>query len=203
MPLFLTLLTHYGYVALFFLVLAAGTYLPVPAGVVLIAVGALSHHHFFDLTLSFLVAFAASMTDDILIYTASRKIGKQEWCIRFVETNRYAAFIERWFGKRPILVVALSRFVGFAHMPVTVLAGLSRMPLWRYLLAAFPGNAICAAFYLAIGYTLGLAWAHDVQTTIRVITWFVALATLGYLWFFFISREKKKGSNEIESKGEG
>lgn len=202
MALFLTLLTQYGYVALFFLVLAAGTYLPVPAGVVLVAVGALSHHHYFDLPLSFLVAFAASTTDDLIIYAASRKIGKQDWYARFVENNRYASYIEEWFRKRPMLAVALSRFVGFAHMPVTVLAGLSHMPLWRYLLAAFPGNAICVVFYLAIGYTLGLAWAHDVQTTIRVVTWLVAVATLGYLWFFFISREKRKGANQMSIASE-
>lgn len=203
MALFLALLAQYGYVALFFLVLAGGTYLPVPAGVILVAAGALSHHHYFDLTLSFLVALAASMTDDIIIYTISRKIGKQDWYGRFVETNTYATFIERSFAKRPLLVVGLSRFVGFAHMPVTVLAGLSRMPAWKYLLAVLPGNAICAAFYLGIGYTLGLAWAHDVQTTIRVMTWLVVVATLGYLGFFFISREKKKGQNPISTENKG
>lgn len=197
MDLFLTLLSQYGYLALFCIVLVSGMYVPIPAGIVLIAVGAFSHHHYFSLGLSFLVALVASMVGDLLVYTGSRKVGTQEWCSRFMETNQYAGFIEQSFKRRPMLAVALSRFLGFAHLPMSMLAGLSRMPVWKYALAAFPGNALCIAFYLIIGYTLGLAVAHDVHAAMRVIGIVVMIGVLGYLGFFFISRRQKKGANQV------
>lgn len=200
MWLFLHLLSQYGYVALFCIVLVGGTYVPIPAGVILVAVGALSHHHhFFTLTLSFLVALAGSLTDDALTYGVTRWIGKKEKYQRFVDRAPYIGFIQEEFKKRPALVVAASRFVGFTGMPVNALAGLTRMPLIKFIPAAAFGDGICIAIYLAIGFTLGTPFAHDLKTALTVVTWIIVIGSLLSLGFFFISRARKSSSNSIES----
>ncbi|MDB5237250.1 MAG: DedA family protein [Parcubacteria group bacterium] len=199
MPLFLHLLSQYGYLALFFLVFIGGTYVPVPAGVILVAVGVLSHHqHYFTLTLSFLVALAGSLADDGFTYSVSRWVGKKEKYLEFVNKNRYAGFIQEQFKKRPIIVVAASRFIGFTGMPVNALAGLTRMPIPMFLLAAGFGDGICIAAYLGIGYTVGTPWAHDIHTALVVLTYLVAISSIISLVFFFISQARKSTSNSVD-----
>ena len=200
MGLFLNLLSQYGYFALYFLVLIGGTYVPIPAGVILIAVGVLSHHHhYFILTFSFLVALAGSLTDDSLTYAFARWIGKKERYLSFVKSNRYAGYIEEQFKRRPTLVVAASRFIGFSSMPVNILAGLTRMNPAAFLLAAAFGDGICIAAYLAIGFTIGTPWAHDIHTTLVVLTYLVAISSIISLVFFFISEVRKSTSNTTDS----
>jgi membrane protein DedA with SNARE-associated domain len=196
MGLFLHLLSQYGYFALFFLVLIGGTYVPIPAGVILIAVGALSHHHhYFILTFSFLVALAGSLADDGLTYIFARWIGKKEKYVAFASSNRYAGYIEEQFNKRPALVVAASRFIGFASMPVNMLAGLARMNPFAFVFAAAIGDGVCIAAYLAIGFTVGTPWAHDIHTTLVVLTYLIAISSIVSLVFFFISKVRKSTSN--------
>lgn len=200
MALFLHLLSQYGYIALFFLIFLAGTYVPVPGGVILIAVGVLSHHHhFFTLTLSFIVALSASLVDDAVAYAISGWLGKQEQYRAFVQQNRYAGFIERNFKVRPGIVVMLSRFVGFASMPVNVLAGLTRMNLFKYFGAAAFGESICVIAYLAIGYTVGTPWAHDIHTALVVLTYLIAASSVVSLIFFFITQSRKSTSNSNDT----
>jgi membrane protein DedA with SNARE-associated domain len=197
MTLFLGLLSHYGYVALFFLVLLGGTYIPIPGGFALIAAGALSHHHYFSLTISFIVALSASVLEDVITYAITRWIGESRKWITFVEKNRYAGYIERSFKKRPRIAVVVSRFVGFTGMPVNALAGLSRMPLWEFIAFDALGNSICTALYLGAGYVLGLAWANDVQAAARDLSILFVIGTLAYLLFFFISYVRK---SKVEKK---
>ncbi|MDB5265670.1 MAG: hypothetical protein JWM39_383 [Parcubacteria group bacterium] len=192
MAMFLQLLSQYGYVALFIFVLLGGTYVPVPAGVMLIAVGVLSHHHhFFTLTLSFIVALLASLVDDAITYGITRWVGKKEKYLEFVNKNRYAGVIERNFRKHPTLVVAVSRFIGFTSMPVNALAGLTRMNLFKFFGAAAAGESICVVAYLAIGYTIGTPWSHDIHTALVALTYLIAISSVISLVFFFISESKK------------
>jgi membrane protein DedA with SNARE-associated domain len=196
MGLFLHLLSQYGYFALFFLVLIGGTYVPIPAGVILIAVGVLSHHHhYFTLTLSFLVALAGSLTDDAIIYSISRWVGKKDAYTTFARENKYASFIEKHFKVRPGIVVAGSRFVGFASMPVNALAGLTRMSIPKFIIATAFGDGVCIAAYLAIGYSVGTPWAHDIHTAFVVLTYLIAISSIASLVFFFISHQGKSTSN--------
>ncbi len=196
MGLFLHLLSQYGYLALFFLVLIGGTYVPIPAGVILIAVGVLSHHHhYFTLTLSFLVALAGSLMDDAIIYSVSRWVGKKDVYTKFARENKYASLVERQFKIRPGMVVAGSRFVGFASMPVNALAGLTRMPILKFIVTAAWGDGVCIAAYLAIGYTVGTPWAHDIHTAFVVLTYLIAISSIVSLVFFFISQSRKSTSN--------
>ena len=197
MELFLHLLSQYGYVAFFFMVLLGGTYVPmIPAGLVVIAVGALSHSHYFQLAPAFLVAVAANVLNNTLVYSVSRWVGDTEWCRKFLVTNRYAARIETEFLKRPYIVVFVSRFFGFLNMPVSILSGVSKFPLVPFVFIATTGDAICIGLYLAAGYVLGLAWAAHIHATVSAVTSLVALGAIVYLVFFFIT---KRGRGSIEN----
>jgi membrane protein DedA with SNARE-associated domain len=196
MAMFLHLLSQYGYIALFFLIFLAGTYVPVPGGVILVAVGVLSHHeHYFTLTLSFIVALSGSLVDDAVTYSITRWFGKKEQYLEFVNKNRYAGFIEKHFKTRPGIVVAISRFIGFTSMPVNALAGLTRMNLFKFFGAAAFGEGICIAAYLLIGYTIGTPWAHDIHTALVVLTYLIAISSIISLILFFISESRKSTSN--------
>ncbi len=201
MELFLHLLSQYGYFALFAFVLLAGAYIPVPAGIILVAVGVLSHHHmYFTLTLSFIVALSASLVIDVATYFITHRAGKRERYLEFVRKNRYADLIERNFKKRPGMVVAASRFIGFTTLPVNMLAGLTHMSLFKYLVTAAVGEGICVIAYLAIGYTVGTPWAHDIHTALVVLTYLIAISTIVSLIIFFISQARKSTSNSTDAQ---
>lgn len=198
--LVLHLLSQYGYFALYFLMLIGGTYIPIPTGILLIAVGALSHHHhFFNLTLSFLVALAASITNNIIAYTITRRIGTTDAYTEFVRKNRFAGYIEKEFKRRPRVVIFVSRFVGFTILPVNSLAGLTGIPLFQFISVAAIADGLCIAAYLAAGYGIGLAWAHDIHTALHVIEYLFGAVAILYLLFFFISKIMKSTSKSTSA----
>lgn len=187
MDAFLPFLSSYGYIALFILVLVGGTYVPIPAGAVLMFVGAISHHHPVHLAISFCVALAASITDDLIIYSIARKLGRKAGYERFLEKHQHAQKLEDSMLKYPELAILGSRFIGFVSMPVNALAGLSRMKLRTFIPLAALGDAICIVLYLAAGYLIGNAWEKDARIAEMLISAILVLFAVimagSYLFF--------------------
>lgn len=149
------LVEHYGLALVFINVLALQAGLPTPAYPTLIVTGALASRGGHSLPALLATAVAASLIADLAWYAAGRRIGgsvlrtlcrislSQDSCVRQTES-----IFTRW-GASSLMV---AKFVpGFASV-ATAMAGVVRIPVWRFVLADAIGAALWAGVAIALGY---------------------------------------------------
>lgn len=174
------LMSLYGYPLIVGILFIGSAGLPLPLSFALVLLGALSTGHggpdFLLLTLS---GTAASVAGDLADYAAGRVGGVRllRWLYRrerrligppIVRANR---LLRRHGG----IVIFLSRFlITAAASPVSLLVGISRLKLSRFLIWDIAGEAIFVAGNLLIGRFLG--GSLEEQGDLAPLFWILGIA---------------------------
>ena len=107
------------------------------------------------------VAFAGALAGDLIGFwlgrtagrTIVRKVGRY-----FFLPERRLPLLERYFSHYGARAIFLGRFAPFLRSVRTLVAGIARMPLRRFLLPDVAGAAIWSAGIASIGFLLGESW---------------------------------------------
>lgn len=158
MSLIPDLLADHGYGAAFLLVFLGAAGLPAPVSLVVAAVGALSARGYFDLASAHAVIVTANVLGDLAGYGMARRLTTRSVWARRMEAHVSLARLEGYLKEKPLLTVAISRFVPFVNGGVNSLAGMCRLGSARFAAAGLVGNAAFAALYLFLGLAFGRAW---------------------------------------------
>ena len=166
----LDLLQYYGLAFVFVNVLALQAGLPVPAYPTLIVTGALASRGGYSMPALLATAVGASLIADLAL-VCGRAAHRRQACCR-----RSAAFRCRPIracgrpsrssraGARASLMVA--KFVpGFASV-ATSMAGVVRLPLWRFI----PSDAIGAALWSGVAIALGYIFRDAINEVLAVLS---------------------------------
>jgi len=128
--------------------------LPIPADPLLLVMGAMVGDHRYSFVSSFLTAVLACLTGDCLWYTFGRFKGRSVLgllCKLSLEPDTCVRKTEALFAKRGAHTLLFSKFVPGTSLISTALAGVTKMPRWRFLLADAAGCALWASAYLLVG----------------------------------------------------
>jgi membrane protein DedA with SNARE-associated domain/rhodanese-related sulfurtransferase len=177
MEALLGLIQQYGLAFVFVNVLLLQAGLPVPAYPTLIITGALAATGGAPVWALVAVAIAAALIADIMWYLAGRRFGSgilkticrislsPDSCVRQTES-----IFTRW-GARSL---AVAKFIpGFASV-ATSMAGVVRLPVWKFILF----DAIGAALWSAVAIGLGYVFSGAIN---QVLAIFEAMGRIG-LW---------------------
>ena len=189
---FLHVISAYGYPALFLLILLGGINIPIPAGILLLAVGALAREGYINPFIALVVVFVASMVADFAVYSLARRFGRNEKFKHFFTRSRFGKPIQQYLEKYPRLTIFLTRIIGVATTPTNALAGLSRMKISTFSAAAVFGNIVADGLYLFVGYLAGGAFKRNPHGTLEVIGIIVAIVVVAGLVGYFLFRPKSK-----------
>jgi membrane protein DedA with SNARE-associated domain len=144
------LVETYGLGLLFVLIMLESAGIPLPGETALIGAGILASRGKLDVTAVIVVAAAAAIIGDNGGYWVGRRWGRQilgKW----KRLDRFAQRVippsERFFEKHGGKTVFVARFIAILRFTAAWLAGVSRMPWWRFL------------FWNALG---GICWAASV-----------------------------------------
>lgn len=187
METLLALIQQYGLAFVFVNVLLLQAGLPVPAYPTLIITGALAAKGGTPLWALVAVAVLAALIADIVWYLAGRRFGSgvlktlcrislsPDSCVRQTES-----IFARW-GARSL---AVAKFIpGFASV-ATSMAGVVRLPPWKFILF----DAIGAGLWSGVAIGLGYAFSNAINEVLglfealgRIGLWIIAGAFLLYL----------------------
>jgi membrane-associated protein len=179
---------RYGYLAFFALFFIGEIVGFLPLGLLLVAMGALARQHLFSLLLLLVLAIVASVLGNLVLYSLARKFGKQKIYQERIKDSALAARIEAHMQTRPALTIFVTRFVGIACYPTTLIAGLFRVPRRIFIPAVALGNGICCLVYLSVGYLIGGAWEHDARVASRIALLIVLVVLAGYILYYLVSK---------------
>jgi membrane protein DedA with SNARE-associated domain len=170
-----------GYLVLTALILLENLFPPVPSEVLLPLAGSRVSAGDWSYPLVVLAATAGSMAGALVLYALGRTGGR----VLLLRHGRLLRLDERrldradeWFDRHGPKVVFLGRLLPGVRSVVSIPAGLSEMPLGRFLLYTGAGSTLWNAALIGAGWALGTRW-DEVTAAVERAQWPVlAAATL-------------------------
>jgi membrane-associated protein len=160
------LLLEHGLILLFALVAMESAGVPLPGETALVAAAILAEHGHYSIVAVIVVAAAAAIAGDNVGYWIGRK-GGRALLRRAPVIHRYAERAlppsERFFRRHGAKTVFLGRFIAILRVTAAWIAGISRMPWWRFLLWNAAGGIVWAILVAVVAYVFGRAAADAIS----------------------------------------
>lgn len=192
----LEFLLRHGYTLLLAWVFAEQAGVPVPSLPLLLAAGALSGSHQFNLATCLLIVTFAAVAADSLWYGLGRRKGisiLQFLCKISIEPDSCVRRTEGLFAKQGARSLLFAKFLPGLSTVAPPLAGIFHLRPRRFILFDVAGSFLWAATFLGLGYAFSgeiehiAAWAASLGGGLVAI---LIGALAGYLAYKFISRRR-------------
>lgn len=91
-----------------------------------------------------------------------------------------------WFGRHGGKAVFFGRMIPVFRSLISIPAGITRMPVWRFTLLTAAGSLLWNTIFVLSGYFLGASW-HIVERYADILQYVViAVAGLAVAWFLVV-----------------
>ncbi|GAC1610759.1 MAG: DedA family protein [Mycobacteriales bacterium] len=152
------LLNQYGYLAVTGLVFVEDFGVPVPGETILIAAAVYAGAGRLNIVLVIVLGILAAVLGDNLGYAAGRYGGRRA-VLRFGRyvflTEERLQTAEGFFERHGAKIVTVARFITGLRQANGIIAGLSRMPWWRFVEFNVLGAALWVSAWSLVGYLAG------------------------------------------------
>jgi membrane protein DedA with SNARE-associated domain len=175
-------IAHYGYAAIFGLLVLGIVGLPVPDETLLAFSGYLVFHGRLRLPLAYGSALAGSLCGITLSYTLGRTFGlglihRYGRYLRITEDNVQRA--HAWFARAGHWALTFGYFVpGVRHLTAFA-AGMSELEPHQFAVFAYPGGCAWVASFMGLGYFLGERWQAVERNVHHYLLLGTVLAVIG------------------------
>lgn len=154
MPSFRSLLLLHGYAFLFCYVFAVQAGAPLPADPLLLIMGAVIGEGRYSFGMALITSVIAAVGGDLLWYELGRRYGRRVLrvlCRFSLEPDTCVRQTELAYSRRGPWALLFTKFIPGSSLLSTPLAGVIKMPRWRFLLADAAGCALWTSAYLGAG----------------------------------------------------
>ncbi|HEY3543867.1 MAG TPA: DedA family protein [Gaiellaceae bacterium] len=186
-------IAHHGLPLLFLVVMLESFGIPLPGETALVLFGVLASEGNYSVIAVIAIAAAAAIVGDNLGYWLIGRYGgralfqKNRWLKRWSDT--VVPRTERLMKKRGGIVVFLGRFIAILRFTAAWVAGLGKMPWWRFLFWNAAGGIVWATAVALVAYYGGKAAADAIQRYgVFAAAGVAALVVIGWLALHFGKR---------------
>jgi len=167
-----TVVSHWGYAAVFALVILGNAGVPVPEETVLVVAGFLVWRGQMRLDLVLAVGIVSAVLGDNLGYWAGRRFGRRalvrhaHWILGHPEQ---LGKMQRFVKRRGALAVFVARFVPGLRFTAGPLAGALGLGAWPFLAGNVLGAAVYVPTMVSLGWVLGYSFGDYVEPLRRIV----------------------------------
>ena len=174
---------------------AAFAGLLVPGESLVLASGFFAHQGILQLDAVIAAVALGAVAGDNIGYLLGARLGR-DWLLkkgsRFGLRKKRLAQVDAFFQRRGPRAVFVGRFIGFARALVPFVAGASRMPYRRFVVADALGAALWTVAFVTLGYVLGASWQVAEQWISRSGLVLGAVLLLGAVWLWLRRRRRRR-----------
>lgn len=179
-----------GYPALAGLILVENVFPPIPSELILPLAGFYVGQGELIFMLAVLAATIGSVVGALILYAAARRGGRpliyrHPKLLRLKEADLDRA--DAWFDRHGSWIVLFGRLIPGVRSIVSVPAGLSEMPLWRFVALTTLGSAVWNSALIGAGWALGDQW-DQLETVIGPLSRIALVAMVAALGAFVARR---------------
>ena len=192
----LQFVVHYGYILLFFWVMAEQAGMPLPATPLLLAAGALAGQHQLNFGIAVVLAACGSLVSDTFWYFVGKRKGAvvlNLLCKIALEPDSCVRRTETTFTRLGFRTLLICKFIPGLNTAAPALAATAGIGLPQFLLADWLGALLWASAFAG----LGLAFSHQLDRiaddVARFGSWTIVLIVLlivGYIAYKFYQRRR-------------
>ena len=200
----ISLMGQFGYFGVFFLIALENVFPPNPSEVILLFGGFMTTYTSLNIALMVVAATLGSLLGAIVLYyigkilnkerlkkIVSGKVGK---VLRLKEKDIDMA--DHWFDTKGNKTVFFCRFIPIVRSLISIPAGMSEMPMAKFLLYTTVGSAIWNTVLIVIGNRVGENWESILgvfdQYSHIVLILLILIFILFIVWFYTKKQKKKK-----------
>lgn len=188
-----------GYTGIVLLMLMENIFPPIPSEVIMPLAGFLVSRQELHMAGVIISGTVGTVLGAVALYYLGYALGPEklrDWCDRygrwFVITREDVDKTERWFHRYGNWTVLVFRVVPGMRSLISIPAGVSRMPLWPFLIFTTFGSLIWIALLTWVGMILGSRFNEAQNYIGPVSTTVVAGLFAWYLWRVFNGNSRKR-----------
>jgi membrane protein DedA with SNARE-associated domain len=186
-------ITHYGYAAVFFVVMLESSGIPMPGETILISAAALAGtKHALDIRWVIAAAAGGAIVGDNIGFWVGREFGEpllEKWGHLVGLDTRKRTLGRYLFARYGGSIVFFGRFIALLRAFAAVLAGANGLAPWRFFVFNALGGIAWATVFGLGGYLLGES-IHRIAGPVGWAMLILALAALLVLWRYFKHHEE-------------
>lgn len=175
---------------------------PLPSEVILPLAGLAASRGSFTLIEALLWTTAGSLVGALLLYGIGawlglprlRAIAAKLPLIQVEDIDRTVAWFSRHGGK----AVFFGRMIPIFRSLISIPAGVTRMPLWRFGLLSLAGSLVWNSVFVLSGFFLGESW-YIVETYAGVFQYIVIGVTVAAIAWFVFARVRQVRRRRIDA----
>ncbi len=168
------LITGYGALGVFLLMIPESACIPIPSEVTLTFAGFAVTQHWMSFPVAVLAATAGNVVGSLIAYAGGAGAA------HVPKAGTLLARSQHLLGDHPLRAVFTARLLPLARTFVSLPAGARRLPLGKFTVLTAAGCAIWAAAFILAGMLAGAAWASVSSTAGKAGLAAVVLSALVY-----------------------
>lgn len=179
---------------------------PLPSEVILPLAGFTASRGSFTLVEALFWTTLGSVVGAVALYWIGRALGRERTRRLFskvplMDLNDVDR-VEAWFDRHGAKAVFFGRMVPLFRSLVSIPAGVTAMPQWKFIGLTTAGSLIWNSLFVVAGFYLGENW-HIVEEYAGVFQKFVIAAVVLYLLYFVVSKVRKVRRARAEDAVDG
>ena len=180
----LHIIEQYGYFGVFFLILIENVFPPIPSEVILLFSGFFSTYTNLSVLYMIVASTFGSLLGAIILYY----IGK----ILFLKEKDIDK-ADEWFDNKGNKSVFFCRFVPIVRSLISIPAGMSEMPMVKFIIYTVCGSMIWNTVLICLGYKLGDNWEYvlTILDKYQMVVILILIIVFGYVMIKFYRKKRK------------
>ena len=200
----LTVMENYGYFGVCFLIAIENIFPPIPSEVILLFGGFITTKTSLNIVLMVLFATLGSLIGAIVLYYIGKILNKDR--LKKIVSGKVGKILrvktsdidmaDAWFDNKGNITVFFCRFIPIVRSLISIPAGMSEMPMLKFLIYTIVGSAIWNTVLIIIGNRVGENWETILKIFDRyslVVVILLIIIFVGFIvWFYKFRKPKKK-----------
>ena len=199
----LSIMGKYGYIGVFLLIMIENVFPPIPSEVILLFGGFMTTYTKLNIFGMVISSTLGSIFGAIILYYIGKIFNKER--LKKIISGKLGKILrlkvsdidnaDNWFDSKGNKTVFFCRFIPLVRSLISIPAGMSEMPMFKFLLYTLFGSLIWNTVLIIVGSIVGENWTKivnvlDAYSHIVVLILFVLVVVGVYL--FYKKRSNKK-----------
>ena len=197
----LHIIEQFGYFGVFFLILIENLFPPIPSEVILLISGFFSSYTSLSVFYMILASTLGSFLGAIILYYIGKIFNKER--LKKIVNGRLGKILflkendidkaDEWFDNKGNKSVFFCRFVPIVRSLISIPAGMSEMPMGKFIIYTICGSMIWNTVLICLGYRLGSNWGYvlTILDKYQMVVIVILVIIFGYVIIKFYRKKRK------------
>ncbi len=199
----LSIMNQFGYFGVFFMIAIENIFPPIPSEVILLFGGFMTTYTNLNILMMVISATLGSLFGALLLYYVGKIFNKEK--LKKIVSGKVGRMLrlkttdidkaDNWFDTKGNKTVFFCRFIPLVRSLISIPAGMSEMPICRFIVYTLFGSLIWNIVLIVLGSIVGENWTsilNVLNTYSHVVVIILIIIFISLIWLFYSKRRNNK-----------